>query len=467
MALTVTLTIGGVDYAPYTRIESIVVNESLRDRANTLTGLIIVMPYAGSTPAAGAIPRAGQEVILTVDGTREFGGVVQRVLESAGGTSSLIYEVDCADYTRWFDRHLVQGVKYPTSDDPEVTGTAGSVVTSIVTNWANKGAITWSTAGVISGPTINQQTFDFETPSQAIDKIAKLVGWRWYITYNRVVTFAPPTDGTNAAPVSSFTWETDTGLSDVTLTEVGDQIVNVAYIKDAKAVQTDSANTPLSFSQRLGTSDGYQSFYGLGYEPAGVSTTTITVTPTSGPATTYTQANGKLLTENVDGVPGDGQSRAKALLCLPNWGVRFEQVPAAGSTIDATYQYLDVGPAVWQVVDGASITEVRGREGSTNSNGVYEEVFSAGDLEAASKDSIRARAEMYLKQRGHKWSGTCSAFGIGWRAGQWLTLISSKRFAGAFTSGRAMYVTDLRKMFATPDTWRNDITLSTDVYGEL
>ncbi len=467
MPLTVTLTIGGVDYAPWTRIGTIVVHESLRDRANTLAGLEVVMPYSGSTPEAGAIPRAGQEVILTVAGTREFGGVVQRVSERPGGSTSLVYEIDCADYTRWLDRHLVQGVKYPVSDDPEVTGTAGSVVTAIVTNWANKGAITWDTSGVVAGPTINQQTFDFIPPSQAIDQIAKLVGFRWYVTYDRVVTFAPPTDGTNAAPVASYTWETDTGLSDLVLSEVGDQIVNVAYIKDAKAVQSDSGGAPLSFSQRLGTADGYQSFWGLGYEPAGVSTTTVTVTPTSGPATTYTQANGGLLTENVDGVPGDGQTRAKALLCLPNWGVRFETVPPAGATVEATYQYLDVGPAVWQVLDGASITEVRNREGSTNSDGVYEEVFSAGDLEAASKDSIRARAEMYLRQRAHKWSGSAIAIGTGWRAGQWLTVTSSQRFAGAFASGRAMYVTDVRKGLATPDAWRNEITLSTDVYGEL
>ena len=465
--LSVTLTIGGVDVTSHTRIESIRPSESLRDRANTLSGLELVIPYSGNTPEI-TVPRAGQEVILTVDGTREFGGVVQRVSESPGGSTSYVYTIDCSDYTRWLDRYLVQGVAYPAGESSE-TGTAGSIVRSIISDWANKGRISWDTSLVQDGETIPQQTFDFDVPSACIDRVAKTVGWRWYVDYNRRIVFGPPLSSGFTAPVPTINWETDTTVGDLVLEESGDQIVNVAYIKDAKTVATNPDGTAKPYERDLGETDGYQGFWGLGYEPSSLATTTILFTPATGSPTTYTVANGNLLEENIAGTPGDGQTRAVALLCLTNWGVRFEQPPAAGGRLRATYEYLDPGPAVWVVREGTSITEVSTREGGTNSDGVYEEVYSATDMDGASSDSVKQRAFLYLTTRSHKWSGNCKVFGTGWRAGQYLTITSSRRFGGQFANGLTFYVVDVRKRFQTPDAdgYLNELVISSDVYGEL
>ncbi len=465
MPLTVTLTVGGVAYQAYARIETIAVRSSLRDRAGTLS-FEVVIPYVGASPTV-AVPRAGAEVILTVSGTREFGGVVQRVAEAPYGTSSYSYACDCTDYVRWFDRYLVQGVKIPAGDEEDVTDNAGDIVKEIISGTCNQGPITWDVTQVADGPVIPQQVFDFETPSSAIDRIAKISGYTWYVGYNRDVIFRPVTGTASAAPVASLTWETQTTIGDLVLEEVGDQIVNVAYIKDAKSVATGDDGQPLSFAEPVATADGYASFYPLGYEPATYDGTTVTVTPTSGPATTYTYANGGLLRENIDGKPGDGQARNKALLCLPNWGVRFETVPPAGATVAVTYPYLDIKPKVNRVVNGESISEVVSREGVANSDGVYEEAFSAGELVNVSQDAIKARAELYLATRKHKWSGTARVYGTGWRDGQVFRFYSDRRFGGAFASGVDLYVTDVAKRFATPDQWLVELTLSTDVYGEL
>jgi len=312
----VTLTIGGTAYEAYTRIESIAVRSSLRDRAGTLS-FEVVVPFSGTTPAV-AIPRAGREVILTVDGTKEFAGVTQRVSESSGGTSSYMYAVDCSDYTRWFDRYLVQGVKIPAGDDEATTDLAGNIVKAIITGTCNQGAITWGQSLIADGNVIPQQVYDFEAPSSAIDRIAKIVGYKWYVDYDRNVVFQPLTGAASAAPVASLTWETQTTIGDLVLEEVGDQITNVVFIKDAKSVATDDDGAPLSFAQPLATADGYASFFPLGYEPATYNGTTVTVTPLIGPPTLYTTTNGGLLRENIDGKPGDGNTRDKALLCLPN-----------------------------------------------------------------------------------------------------------------------------------------------------
>lgn len=465
MPLSVTLTIGGTAYEAFTRIESISVRSSLRDRAGTLS-FEVVIPYNGASPVV-AVPRAGREVILTVSGTKEFAGVTQRVSESSAGSTSYAYTVDCADYTRWFDRYLVQGVKIPDGDDETLTDTAGNIVRSIVTNTCNQGPITWGQSLIQDGPTIPQQTYDFESPSSAIDRIAKIAGFAWYLDYDRNVVFKPINGSTSPAPVSSLTWETQTTLGDLVLEEVGDQITNVVFIKDAKSVATGDDGAPLSFAEPVAKADGYSSFFSLGYEPATYNGTTVTVTPTSGPATTYTTANGGLLRENIDGKPGDGQTRDKALLCLPNWGVRFETPPPANATIAVTYPYLDIKPKVNRVVNGDSISEVISREGVTNSNGVYEDVFSAAELVNVSQDAIKARAELYLSTRAHKWVATARVLGSGWRDGQVFRLTSDRRFGGAFASGIDLYVTDVSKRFATPDQWMVDLSLASDVYGEL
>ena len=465
MSLSVTLTIGGTDVTAYAHLETVRPTESLRDRAGTMAGLRLTIPYSGTVPAV-AVPRAGQEVVLEVAGTREFAGVVQRVRETPAGSRSYAYEVDCADYVRWLDRHLVQGVTLP-AGAAGTTGAVGDVVTTLISSYANAGAITWDVSLVESGPVIPQVVFDFEPVSGCLDRLAKQTGYRWWVDYDRRVVFAAIDAPAMAAPVPTVAWESGTVLHDLVLEEAGDQIVTVAYIKDARAVATNDDGSAKPYTDVRGAGDGYQTFFGLGYEPSDYANTTVTVTPTSGPATTYTVGNAGLLQENQDGTPGDGLATDKALLCLPNWGVRFQVPPPAGARVTATYRYLDIGPAVWAVRDASSITEVRGREGSANSDGVYEEVFSAADLEGVSSDAIRARAELYLSQRAHVWVGTARVYGAGWRSGQYLTVTSDRRFGGAFTAGVRLYVTEVSKRFATPDAWVNDLALSSNLYGEV
>ena len=60
-----------------------------------------------------------------------------------------------------------------------------------------------------------------------------------------------------------------------------------------------------------------------------------------------------------------------------------------------------------------------------------------------------------------------NVFGVGWKPGQYFRFTSTKRFGGLFSGGQTFYTVDVSKRFATPDEWVNQITISTDVYGEL
>lgn len=458
------LIVQGNDFTNALLFDTVQISLSVKDRSDTMS-FTLRFSYAAGIPA---IPRVGQPMYFAVNGKREFSGVIQNISERIVSANIFNYEVQCADWTRWFDRHLVQGAKYPSGDDANATISSGVVVKAIIDTWVNRtGAFffTYTDASIQAGADIPQQTFDFVTPSSAIDTVARLNQYRWFVDFDGVVYFGAPENVAGEAPISYIDWDTTTLVSDVVISEEADQIVNVAVLKDAKSTQGQQVDVTT-------TTEG-QTFVSLGYEPENVTNTTVVVQPPTGPSTTYSTAGGNLKEENVDGKPGDGQTRNVALVCLTNWGIRFETAPPAGSKVTTTYNYLDIGDSVWLIPEGSSIAEVRAREGTgplAASDGIYEEVYDAGDMESVSKDAIYARADLYLKSRRHKWSITFRCYGSWskeWRPGQVLWFVASQRYGGKFAAGKTMHVIDVRKSMVTPTTFVNDITLSSDMYGTL
>ena len=150
MPLTWSLTIAGVEYLPtYADPRTIRPVDSIRDRSDTMSGLMIRIPYSGDTPAV-AVPRCGQEIILT-RGTggsevREFGGVVQRVRERAINPTLMEYEIQASDYVRWFDRWALTLDLGINRADLQVL----AIVDAVNAREANAGGSTvWTTNGVM------------------------------------------------------------------------------------------------------------------------------------------------------------------------------------------------------------------------------------------------------------------------------------------------------------------------------
>ena len=150
-------------------------------------------------------PSLDDEVTLTVDGTRWFGGIITNIRErGAGGpTVSIISEIDATDYSQ-----LAQE-RHATVDFPSQTLAArlGTIVSSYL-----------SAAGVTlhgsqaTGPTLAAVSYRLARIDAILDEIATLAeGWIWTIDGSKVLRMFEP--GTVSAPfnitIPATTWYGD------------------------------------------------------------------------------------------------------------------------------------------------------------------------------------------------------------------------------------------------------------------
>ena len=493
MPLTFSLTVNGTEYLPtYADPRTIRPTDSIKDRTDTMSGLIIRIPYSGTTPAV-AVPLSGQEIVFTRGGVREFAGIIQRVRERFINPNLYEYEVQAGDYTRYFDRWML------TMEIAQ--GPANVQVAAIVDKVNDRessagGSLVWSKAGIASTtsiglplPTLPVMKLDYMSASQAIDSIAKLIGYRWDVDYNKVIQF---TDAEAlVAPVATIDCENDvsaTTAGNLVLEDMADQVVNTVYIKGAKTKGTyiDSSGTvqPQEHTDPFTQSaDQDITFFGLGFEVPDLDSILVRVTPPGGPTQIYrrTPGVGELpISYEGEGNPGDDSTTDTVYVCLPNWGIRFNpnapSFPVADSKIEAVYQPLTSADAVYTRQDYESIADIKAREsyGGFTSSGVYEEVIDAGDLQNVSTDAVNARGDLIMFQRRRKYGASCRFIGTtGWKSGQYLTLLSTKRMGGAFylqsngTYGRQMFVMEVTKSILNADTMAYDVRLSSDIYGEV
>ena len=221
----------------------------------------------------------------------------------------------------------------------------------------------------------------------------------------------------------------------------------------------------------------------MGFEVPDLDSILVRVTPPGGPTQIYrrTPGVGELpISYEGEGNPGDDSTTDTVYVCLPNWGIRFNpnapSFPVADSKIEAVYQPLTSADAVYTRQDYESIADIKAREsyGGFTSSGVYEEVIDAGDLQNVSTDAVNARGDLIMFQRRRKYGASCRFIGTtGWKSGQYLTLLSTKRMGGAFylqsngTYGRQMFVMEVTKSILNADTMAYDVRLSSDIYGEV
>src|SRR3990167_9710721 len=165
MALTVS--IGGTDRTSACKLETIEVVNTIAANSDTAE-MVVSVPST-----AGWRPKAGNPIVVDNGGTKEFGGVISEVTEVDFGIERLRYQVNARDYTSLFDKYLVV--------EEYAAATASAMVTNVVTSYTTG----FTTTNVMAAPTVGAQTFDYVEPSQAIRSLADLVGYGFYIDYDK------------------------------------------------------------------------------------------------------------------------------------------------------------------------------------------------------------------------------------------------------------------------------------------
>ena len=181
--MALTLTIGGTNFLPQYKTNSLTVRERLFSAAN-IANLTIVKKPGENTPSEGA------ELIFK-DGTRFlFGGFVTKLdPREVGEGEMIVYSVEAMDYTYILNNKYAQ--KTYTSQ------TLAAIVADLLSEYVDSGyAITSN--GVQTGPTINTIAFDYLPLTKCFEKLLKVTGYEWYIDYEKDIQFFPK-DATPAA----------------------------------------------------------------------------------------------------------------------------------------------------------------------------------------------------------------------------------------------------------------------------
>jgi len=129
------------------------------------------------TAVGGLKPLVNQEVIATLDGDRIFGGTIIAIQEKVIGHTTVQYDVRCADYVHELDRMLIVERYEDTA--------AEDVIADLVTTYASG----FTVSGVSAPKVLASVAFNRITMSQALQKIAKLLNYSWYVDYNKDIHF--------------------------------------------------------------------------------------------------------------------------------------------------------------------------------------------------------------------------------------------------------------------------------------
>lgn len=152
-------------------VESLLKQDLINEEEDTLH--FRTLKYADK----GFVPEINQEVELTLDGEREFGGIIVSVEKSIKAGGIVEYDVICSDYTQHLERKLVlEKYEYDT---------IGNIIKNIIDKYADD----FTTDNVDCDIEIKSILFNRLTIPACLDKLAQAVNYSWYVDYYKDIHF--------------------------------------------------------------------------------------------------------------------------------------------------------------------------------------------------------------------------------------------------------------------------------------
>lgn len=163
----ITVTIAGTDRTSSVIYKSISKVDNLNQQVDTLR--FITRTYGTVT----YVPSLNNEVVLTLDGTILFGGVIVKIENTSTAKGIVDYTITCNDYSQYLKRLLVT--------ERYVNKTAKEIVDDLITNYA----VDFTDTNTSTGPTITSISFNRLTVADSLEKLAKAIGYVWYVDYTK------------------------------------------------------------------------------------------------------------------------------------------------------------------------------------------------------------------------------------------------------------------------------------------
>jgi hypothetical protein len=340
--------------------------------------------------APDSVPTAGQEVIVYRDTTdnKLFGGVIINAKQTKLSPSEDIYyrdyaySVECIDYQRQLDRFLV--------NQTYASSSCKTIIDDIVANFTDS-ALGFTTNNVETGPTVTKANFSYQRVSDALSKLADLVGYDWYVDADKDIHFfqrktilAPYNIQDDLAVAGVVPTEPVGKLATDVLAGIGGNVVfdfdlTPDYMQVRNRVIVRGGYELSDAYTETFVTDGQKRIWKLGWKPHNVSAFTV-----GGAAKTYA-------VDNLN--PDDGtfeyfwNYQESYIRAAENPGTTT--TPPDGTIISITYQY-EV-PILVQVDDTASQLLIAVTEGGS---GRYEHVIKDETISSKSEAQDRGQADL-------------------------------------------------------------------------
>lgn len=166
----IVVTHNGTDITASVATQSFDITDERNSTRDTFNFTIEKTP-GGFTPVLNA------EIIVTRDSIRIFGGTIIALETSVEAPPTVIYSVECVDFTHQADRKLIT--------ERFIDETVEDIIATLVTTYAP----TYTVVGVDAPQMVERISFNRLTFSQCLDKLAKLNNSNWYIDYDKDVHF--------------------------------------------------------------------------------------------------------------------------------------------------------------------------------------------------------------------------------------------------------------------------------------
>jgi len=175
------ITIGGVDRTKEIKRTNFKINDIINNRVDTCSFKIEKVSAGGYAPALNA------EVIALLDGERIFGGNVSQCgVRTIGSTKAVTLDVKCVGFKHQFSKMLVT--------DRFEDMTANAIITALMADYGDG----FTMANAAADVQIDSIAFNRIPLSDAINKLAGLINYSWYIDYNKDLHFFQKNSKTSA-----------------------------------------------------------------------------------------------------------------------------------------------------------------------------------------------------------------------------------------------------------------------------
>lgn len=363
--------INSVDKTDYIKQGSLEIENNLTNQVDSCS--FIIVNYSGKT---SYFPENEDEVVVYDDSDKIFGGSVVKITEKMVAPNYMEYKVECSDYTRLADRKLVEKVY---EDE-----TVEDIIKDIVDTYLSGFTYT----NVSCTKTLDRIAFNYEPFSKCLKRLADMVGYDWYIDYDKDIHFF--SKETNLSPFNLTDTNGNYIVRSLEIKRDTRQTRNVIYVRGAEYL-ADSLTGEIE-------ADGQTRVFSTPYKMSDISVT----------------VSGEVRTVGVDYV--DDEDDYDCLYNFDDKTIKFKDEDKPSASKIVKYSGLPNVPLIVEVRDQESISE-------------YGELhYRIIDKTIKSKDEARERGKAELLSYSDKLSeGSFLTHVSGLRSGQYINIQSDLR----------------------------------------